>query len=85
MLGTCGGALRRYLSESNELPKNPLTAAVPVSLREQGNTDANNQVSMTVMTLATDIADPIERLKVINESSVAANRHRLASMFARRT
>ncbi len=63
VLGTCGGALRRYLSDSNELPKKPLTAAVPVSLREQGNTDANNQVSMTVMTLATDIADPIERLK----------------------
>ncbi len=72
VLGTCGGALRRYLSESNELPKKPLTAAVPVSLREQGNTDPNNQVSMTVMTLATDVADPIERLKVINESSVAA-------------
>lgn len=72
VLGTSGGALRRYLSDSNELPKNPLTAAVPVSLREQGNTDANNQVSMTVMTLATDIADPIERLKVINESSAAA-------------
>jgi diacylglycerol O-acyltransferase len=72
VLGTCGGALRRYLADTNELPKNPLTAAVPVSLREQGNTDANNQVSMTVMTLATDVADPIERLKVINESSVAA-------------
>ena len=72
VLGTCGGALRRYLSESNELPKKSLTAAVPVSLREQGNTDANNQVSMTVMTLATDVADPIERLKAINESSVAA-------------
>jgi len=72
VLGTCGGALRRYLADSNELPKNSLTAAVPVSLREQGNTDANNQVSMTVMTLATDIEDPIERLKVINESSAKA-------------
>ena len=72
VLATCGGALRRYLSEYNALPKKSLTAAVPVSLREQGNTDANNQVSMTVMTLATDIADPIERLKVINLSSAAA-------------
>lgn len=72
MLGTCGGALRRYLSEYNALPKASLNAAVPVSLREQGNTDANNQVSMTVMTLGTDIADPVERLQVINASSVAA-------------
>ncbi|MEO8936784.1 MAG: wax ester/triacylglycerol synthase family O-acyltransferase [Burkholderiaceae bacterium] len=72
VLATCGGALRRYLGEYNALPKKSLTAAVPVSLREQGNTDANNQVSMTMMTLATDIKDPIERLKVINESSAAA-------------
>ena len=72
VLATCGGALRRYLSEYNQLPKKSLTAAVPVSLREQGNTDANNQVSMTMMTLATDIKDPVERLKVIHESSAAA-------------
>jgi len=72
VLATCGGALRRYLSEYNELPDKPLTAAVPVSLREQGNTDPNNQVSMTVMTLATDIKDPLERVKVVNESSQAA-------------
>jgi len=72
VLATCGGALRRYLHEYNQLPKKSLTAAVPVSLREQGNTDANNQVSMTMMTLATDIKDPIERLQVIHESSAAA-------------
>ncbi len=72
VLATCGGAARRYLKEYNALPEKSLTAAVPVSLREQGNTDANNQVSMTVMTLATDIKDPIERLKVIHESSAAA-------------
>ena len=72
VLATCGGALRRYLTEYNQLPKKSLTAAVPVSLREPGNTDANNQVSMTMMTLATDIKDPIERLKVVHESSAAA-------------
>lgn len=72
VLATCGGALRRYLTEYNVLPKRSLTAAVPVSLREAGNTDANNQVSMTVMSLATDVDDPIERLTAINASSAAA-------------
>ncbi len=72
VLAICGGALRRYLQELNALPAKPMTAAVPVSLREEGNTDANNQVSMTVMTLATDVKDPVERLKVVNESSAAA-------------
>ena len=72
VLATCGGAIRRFLEELGALPNKPMTAGVPVSLREQGNTDPNNQVSMTVMTLATDVADPIERLKVIQESSAAA-------------
>ena len=72
VLTICGGALRRYLTEYNALPTKSLTAAVPVSLRDAGNTDANNQVSMTMMTLATDVKDPIERLKTINASSAAA-------------
>ncbi len=72
VLAICGGALRRYLGEYDALPKKSLTAAVPVSLRDAGNTDANNQVSMTMMTLATDVADPIERLAAIHESSAAA-------------
>ncbi len=72
VLATCGGAIRRYLSEYGALPRKSLTAAVPVSLREQGNTEANNQVSMTVMSLATDIEDPVARLAAINESSSAA-------------
>ena len=71
VLAICGGALRRYLTEYGELPKKSLTAAVPVSLRAEGNTDSNNQVTMAVMTLATDIKDPLERLKAIRESSSA--------------
>ncbi len=42
---------------------------MPVSLREAGNTDPNNQVSMMPMSLATNIADPIERLMAINASA----------------
>ncbi|MDM0077421.1 wax ester/triacylglycerol synthase family O-acyltransferase [Variovorax sp. J2P1-59] len=72
VLGLCAGALRHYLSDHGKLPKKPLTAAIPVTLREPGDTTSNNQVSMTVMTLATDVADPIERIKAIAESSAAA-------------
>lgn len=72
VLGLCAGALRRYLSDLGKLPKKPLTAAIPVTLREPGDTTSNNQVSMTVMTLATDVADPVERIKAISESSAAA-------------
>lgn len=45
---------------------------MPVSLRGEGDTQANNQVSGMVVSLATDIADPLERLRAIHASSNAA-------------
>jgi WS/DGAT/MGAT family acyltransferase len=69
VMATCAGALRRYLIEKHALPKEPLVTFVPVSLRDPGNTEANNQVSGMLCSLATDIRDPLERLKAIQESS----------------
>ncbi|HZW72434.1 MAG TPA: wax ester/triacylglycerol synthase family O-acyltransferase [Caldimonas sp.] len=69
VMATCAGALRRYLIEKHALPKEPLVAFVPVSLRDPGNTEANNQVSGMMCSLATDIRDPRERLLAIQESS----------------
>jgi diacylglycerol O-acyltransferase len=51
--------------EQGGLPSRSLTAAVPISLREEGNTDANNQVFGMVCSLATSIEDPKERLQSI--------------------
>ena len=67
VLGVTAGALRRYLEDSHELPAKSLSAAVPVSLREAGDTTANNQVSMLVADLATDETDRIKRLQRINK------------------
>jgi len=72
VMAVCAGALRRYLLEKHGLPKEPLVAFVPVSLREPGNTDSNNQVSGMMCSLATDVKDPLERLKAIHASSVEA-------------
>src|SRR4051794_29231906 len=68
-MAICAGALRRYMEMRDALPPESLITAVSVSLREPGNTDINNQVTTMVCRLATDIADPIERLHVIKESS----------------
>ena len=35
-----------------------MTAAVPISLREEGNTDANNQVFGMICSIATNIEIP---------------------------
>jgi diacylglycerol O-acyltransferase / wax synthase len=69
VMAMCGGALREMLKKTQQLPKQSLIAAMPVSLRESGNTDANNQVSMVQCSLATDIADPFERLLAIRAST----------------
>jgi WS/DGAT/MGAT family acyltransferase len=68
VLAICAGALRRYLDEKGELPAKPLIAMVPVSTR--GNDEhgkMGNKVSAMFLDLATDVADPVERLKVIKE------------------
>jgi len=66
VMAICAGALRELLLKSDALPKKSLVAAMPVSLREAGNQDANNQVSMVQCALHTQIVDPLERLHAIH-------------------
>ena len=72
VLAICSGALRHYLADIGCVPADPLLAGVPVSLREAGNTELNNQVSMMRVSLASTISDPLERLQAIRQSSTAA-------------
>jgi diacylglycerol O-acyltransferase len=72
VMAVCSGALRRYLQEKGQLPDKPLIAGVPISLREPGDTRQNNQVSGMLCQIATDIADPAERLRAIVKSSSQA-------------
>jgi WS/DGAT/MGAT family acyltransferase len=69
VMATTAGALRAYLKEIYDLPAKPLSAAVPVNLREEGDSTANNQVSMVTMNLATNLPDRLERLRAIHHAS----------------
>lgn len=69
VMAICGGALRRYLKDNNALPDAPLIAFVPISLREAGNTDLNNQVFGMSCPLATNYGDPLTRLNTIKKDS----------------
>jgi diacylglycerol O-acyltransferase len=71
-LAIAAGGLTRYLERRGELPRSSLIAGCPVSLREAGDTSLNNQVTMMLVSLATDIDDPRARLKAIRESSLTA-------------
>lgn len=64
VLAMCAGALRRYLLDLGELPKRPLVAAVPVSVRREGS-DHANEVSFTFCHLATHLYNPEARLRAI--------------------
>ena len=65
VLAISSGVVRRYLLEQGALPTKSMTAAVPISLREEGNTDANNQVFGMICSIATNVEDPKERLETI--------------------
>jgi diacylglycerol O-acyltransferase / wax synthase len=65
VLAVSSGVVRRYLLERGALPTKSMTAAVPISLREEGNTDANNQVFGMICSIATNIEDPKARLEAI--------------------
>ena len=64
-------ALREYLAKHGELPEASLQASVPVSTHAESSGKGVNQVSSMFVSLATDIPDPVERLKHI--SAMTAN------------
>jgi len=72
VLWICSTALRNYLTQHHSLPKKSLVAAMPVSLREAGATDASNlgnQVSMSLVELGTHLAHPLKRMNAIMDST----------------
>ncbi|MFT3853860.1 MAG: wax ester/triacylglycerol synthase family O-acyltransferase [Ilumatobacteraceae bacterium] len=72
-LSVIGGALRAYLEGESELPDVAMRAMTPVSVRvESEKADMGNQVSAMVVSLATDIADPVERLAAVHRSTAGS-------------
>ncbi|MGH3826529.1 MAG: wax ester/triacylglycerol synthase family O-acyltransferase [Pseudonocardiaceae bacterium] len=67
-LAIVGGALRGYLHARGALPDRPLVASVPVGMDGPGATPraTGNRFSRLVTSLATDVADPWERLQRIS-------------------
>jgi diacylglycerol O-acyltransferase / wax synthase len=71
VLWLCSTALRSYLKEGHELPAATLVAAVPISLRAEGDTTMNNQVAGTLIDLGTQHADGTARLQTIMAGTAA--------------
>ncbi len=69
VLAICGGALRRYLNRHDELPAESLAAMAPVSVRGPGDDSGGNQVSAMTASLHTDIANDLDRLNAIRQTT----------------
>jgi WS/DGAT/MGAT family acyltransferase len=74
VLAMSGGALRRYLIDQGALPAQPLTAMTPVSFRPADADVEGNSFSVVFASLATELDDPIDRLRAIQNSMGEAKR-----------
>jgi diacylglycerol O-acyltransferase len=72
VMAITSGATRAYLTKKQQLPDAALVAFVPISMREMGNTDTNNQVFGMNVPLATNYGNPLKRLKKIAQESGAS-------------
>jgi WS/DGAT/MGAT family acyltransferase len=71
LLVLASGAIRRYLQDRGELPERSLVVQVPISTRSD-SAELGNQVSAMQVSLATDVADPAERLRTIYTNTQGA-------------
>ncbi len=71
VLAICSGALRSYLEFHGELPEDPMVAIAPVNAR-RGRGDAEtpgNNISAMSVAIPTNVADPLERLQTIRDTT----------------
>ena len=70
VLAVCAGALRNYLAAQGDVLTEDLVAMVPISVRADAEKGAmGNRVSGMLVSLATTIDDPVERLHAISLST----------------
>jgi WS/DGAT/MGAT family acyltransferase len=70
VLAICSGALRRYLSDKQELPEDSLVAQCPISVRDPNVTSqGGNQVSSMTVSLKTNILHVKRRVLAICEAT----------------
>jgi len=73
VLALCAGALRSWLAGRGEASDGDLVALVPASVRSAADAGTTgNRVSPMLVSLATTVADPVERLQAVAASARSA-------------
>lgn len=73
-IAMCAGALRRYLTEHDTLPRRSLIASVPQAVRSSDAQRGYDALGIGLLSLATDIADPVRRLEKVSDGLNTATR-----------
>jgi len=71
VLTVCGGALRRYLKRLGAMPKKSLIASMPISLRSKGDAGFHTKATLSLVSLATHIANPLKRVQAVRRHTTA--------------
>lgn len=65
-------ALRLYLIDQEALPDKALVSGVPVSTRDIDDTAVGNKIANMFVALPVHVEDPVERLRLIHQSTMSA-------------
>lgn len=80
VMALCTTAVRRWLIADGGLPATPLVAGIPVSVRSAAEAGiGGNRISFILAPLPTDVADPLRRARIVQES-VSAAKQRFADV-----
>ena len=75
LLTIVAGGLRHYLRGRDALPDQAMKAGCPVNIRTESEAGTGgNKISAIIISMHTNIDDPIERLQAITRSSTAAKK-----------
>src|ERR1700723_265511 len=75
VMALVSGVLRQFLLDRGVLPVSSVLTMVPVSVHGKSDRHSRNQVSGMFSSLQTLIADPVMRIKAINEANSVAKQH----------
>ena len=66
----CTNTLRNYLAETKEIPDSPLTALMPISIRDDSDKQiVDNQVSAGVVALPTNEPNILKQLQLVSQNA----------------
>ncbi|KZX79078.1 hypothetical protein A3715_09685 [Oleiphilus sp. HI0009] len=76
LIGVCAEALHSYLKDNNALPKAPLIALSPISVRSTSLTyKSGKQLTASLFSLITNESNPIRRIRQIHSMATSSNHY----------